>query len=72
MNFERRIRALEYTVALGAVLRAPDYDPRSELIKRINQVAARAQALGVMPPTDEVGQARFVASFQDWARRRRA
>jgi hypothetical protein len=68
-DITKRLERLE--LARGMTIIPPYPDPRVELARRVGQISERAEALGVLPPTDEGDPALIVASFQDRARRRR-
>jgi hypothetical protein len=66
MNWERRLKALEKLAA--EALPPPDFDARSELIKRVNQVAERAAANGYPVGTAEGDPKEAVEYFKEWVR----
>jgi hypothetical protein len=69
MDISRRIERLQQL--RGMTTRPSDFiDPQAELIRRVNAIAERAEALGEIPPISEAEQAQFLANFRNFVRRK--
>ena len=72
MSFEKRLRSLE-RIAAFATLNAPEVDYKSLLIARVEAVAARAEAAGLIPEYSgvdfEEDLRQTKEAIQEWLRR---